>query len=275
MKKASGDDGDAKEAQKNIISSKEDSYKETVESEDKEAKLLSNQVKENEESTEADSDGEEAVPVMMKGNKKVKHQMSSGQRSFLRKKHPEMFKEDIVKPLTEEQEEEEAKDDNLSNSTQKRMPLRKTLVSMKKLANEGMDEGDNPLLKEKQNIIQATEEDKDDYKDFMNKIKEVAMGKLKPKDLEKAVDTEDVDVDSLITKGTFTKKQLQRKMEKKRKEIEESNKRLAAIKRGRKVNRMRHHKRHVHPRLKQDETLVEAAKEDADQELTELAKGTG
>jgi hypothetical protein len=89
-----------------------------------------------------------------------------------------MFKEEVVgRPLTTEQEEEEAKDDNLSNSTQKRFTLRKSLSKMKQIANEGNEDvGDNPLLKESQNIIQATVEDKDDYKDFLNKIKAVATG---------------------------------------------------------------------------------------------------
>lgn len=186
-----------------------------------------------------------------------------------------MFDKDDVagQPLTAEQEEEEAKDDNLSNSTQKRFSLRKSLSKMKQIANEGNDDGPNPLLKEKQNIIQATEEDKDDYKDFLNKIKAVATGKLKPKDLDKEVDTEDVDIDNLISKGTFTKKQLKKKMDRKMKQIEETNRKIKAIRDGK---RMPRRKKHSHPRLKQDEVdNVQLAKDDASRELTELAEGSG
>jgi hypothetical protein len=186
-----------------------------------------------------------------------------------------MFKDDVAgQPLTDEQEEEEAKDDNLSNSTQKRFTLRKSLAKMKQIADEGNDDaGNNPLLKEKQNIIQATQEDKDDYKDFINQIKAVATGKLKPKDLEKAVDTEDVDIDNLISKGTFTKKQLKKKMDRKMKQIEETNRKIKAIRDGK---RMPRRKKHSHPRLKQDEVdNVQLAKDDASRELTELAQGSG
>jgi len=146
---------------------------------------------------------------------------------------------------------------------------------MKQIANEGNwnDDGNNPLLKEKQNIIQATEEDKDDYKDFLNKIKAVATGKLKPKDLDKEVDTEDVDIDNLMSKGTFTKKQLKKKMERKMKQIEDTNQKLKAIREGKRLPRK---KKHTHPRLKQDEVdNVQLAKDDASRELTELAQGSG
>lgn len=198
--------------------------------------------------------------------------MSAGYRKFLRRNHPEIFKNERINP---EQEEEEAKNDELSNSTQKRFSMRKQLFNMKKMADEdGSLSSDNPLEKEKLNIMKAAEDDKDDYKDFMQKIKAVASGKMKPTDLDKQVDTEDVDINQLLNKGAFTSKKLQKEMEEKKKQIEETKRKLQNIRKGR-----RHHKKNRvrHPRMKQDDLtlMTEEAKDTASKELKELARESG
>lgn len=74
MKQASADGSDSKDALNNLLGSKDDSYKDTVKSEDKEVNDLSQKVKDNDEVQENNEEGEEDVmPVLMKGNHRVKH----------------------------------------------------------------------------------------------------------------------------------------------------------------------------------------------------------
>jgi hypothetical protein len=72
MKQASSDGGDSKEALNNLLGSKDDSYKDTLKSEDKEVKNLSQKVQDNDEQDNND-EGEEGTPVLMNGNHRVKH----------------------------------------------------------------------------------------------------------------------------------------------------------------------------------------------------------
>jgi hypothetical protein len=72
MKQASSDGNDSKSALNNLLDSKDDSFKDTIKSEDKEVKNLSQKVKDNEES-DIEEGETEGIPVMMSGNHRVKH----------------------------------------------------------------------------------------------------------------------------------------------------------------------------------------------------------
>jgi hypothetical protein len=73
MKQASADGSDSKEALNNLLGRKDDSYKDTVQSEDKEVKDLSQKVKDDDEQENNEEGEEDVMPVLMKGNHRVKH----------------------------------------------------------------------------------------------------------------------------------------------------------------------------------------------------------
>lgn len=73
MKQASADGSDSKEALNNLLGRKDDSYKDTVQSEDKEVKDLSQKVKDDDEQENNEEGEEDVMPVLMKGKHRVKH----------------------------------------------------------------------------------------------------------------------------------------------------------------------------------------------------------
>lgn len=190
-----------------------------------------------------------------------------------------MFKDDGDKDVSEEQEEEDSKNDSLSNSTQKRIQMRRKLSDMKKLAEEDVNEvgaDDNPLDKEKFNIIKAAKEDQEDQRDFLKKIRDVARGKLDPKELDKYTDEDDINVDTLINDGAFSKRKMQRKYLQKKKHLEETQAKLKHVQEEemRPQRRRRRPKHRGHPRMKQDSAvqISQTATDQAKKELNELVK---